>query len=240
MNPAITGISGSSIPCVVTDGVPMRTPLVTNGLRGSSGIVFLFSVMPASSSVAWAILPVSSPSNGVRSTTIMWVSVPPETRRNPSPARAEASAEALETIWCAYFRKLGCIASRKAMALPAMTCSSGPPCQPGNTALSIAFACSAVERMQPPRGPRSVLCVVKVTTSEYGTGFGCAPPATRPARWAMSNSRSAPTSSAIDRNASGSRRRGYEVVPATIIFGRCSRASSRTWSIWMRSSAPVP
>ena len=31
------------MPCVVTDGVPMRTPLVTNGLRGSSGIVFLFT-----------------------------------------------------------------------------------------------------------------------------------------------------------------------------------------------------
>ena len=35
------------MPCVVTDGVPMRTPLVTNGLRGSSGMVFLFSVIPA-------------------------------------------------------------------------------------------------------------------------------------------------------------------------------------------------
>ena len=39
---AIIAISGSFIPCVVTDGVPMRTPLVTNGLRGSSGMVFLF------------------------------------------------------------------------------------------------------------------------------------------------------------------------------------------------------
>ena len=39
MNAAIIGISASVIPCVVTDGVPMRTPLVTNGLRGSSGIV---------------------------------------------------------------------------------------------------------------------------------------------------------------------------------------------------------
>ena len=31
---------------------------------------------------------------------------------------------------------------------------------------------SAVDTMQPPRGPRSVLCVVKVTTSACGTGFG--------------------------------------------------------------------
>jgi len=43
----IVAISGSFIPCVVTEGVPMRTPLVTNGLRGSSGIVFLFKVIPA-------------------------------------------------------------------------------------------------------------------------------------------------------------------------------------------------
>ena len=83
------------MPWVVTDGVPMRTPLVTNGLRGSSGTVFLLSVMPASSSVDWATLPVSSASNGRRSTTIRWLSVPPETSRNPSPASASASADAL-------------------------------------------------------------------------------------------------------------------------------------------------
>ena len=53
MNEAISVICGSAMPCVVTDGVPMRRPLVTKGLRGSSGIVFLFSVIPASSSVAW-------------------------------------------------------------------------------------------------------------------------------------------------------------------------------------------
>ncbi len=41
----------------------------------------------------------------------------------------------------------------------------------------------------------------------------------------MSNISSAPTSSAIFLNGSGSRRRGYDVVPATIIFGRCSSAS---------------
>ena len=97
----MVAISGSPIPCVVTAGVPMRRPLVTNGLRGSSGTVFLFSVMPASSSVDWATLPVSSSSNARRSTTIMWLSVPPDTSRNPSPASAFASAAALATIWWA-------------------------------------------------------------------------------------------------------------------------------------------
>ena len=38
MSAAMAAISASVMPWVVTDGVPMRTPLVTNGLRGSSGI----------------------------------------------------------------------------------------------------------------------------------------------------------------------------------------------------------
>ena len=93
--------------------------------------------------------------------------------------------------------------------------------------------------MQPPRGPRSVLWVVNVTTSANGTGSGAAPPAISPAMWAASNMNSAPTSSAIARNGSGSSRRGYDVVPATISFGRCSRARSRIWSKSMRSSPGV-
>ena len=36
--------------------MPIRTPLVTNGLRGSSGIVFLLSVIPASSSADLRVL----------------------------------------------------------------------------------------------------------------------------------------------------------------------------------------
>ena len=44
----------------------------------------------------------------------------------------------------------------------------------------------------PARGPRSVLCVVVVTKSEYGTGLGCTPAATSPAMCAMSVISSAP------------------------------------------------
>ena len=57
-------------------------------------------------------------------------------------------------------------AMRRHTALAAMTCMSGPPCMPGNTALSIASACSARHMIMPPRGPRRVLCVVNVTTSQ--------------------------------------------------------------------------
>ena len=39
------------------------------------------------------------------------------------------------------------------------------------------------------RGPRSVLCVVVVTTWAWPNGEGCSPAATRPAKWAMSTNR---------------------------------------------------
>ena len=55
-----------------------------------------------------------------------------------------------------------------------------------------------------PAGPRSVLWVVKLTTSATPTGLGCTPPTMRPAGWAASKRKSAPTSSAIWRNGSGS------------------------------------
>ena len=70
--------------------------------------------------------------------------------------------------------------------MAATACISGPPCMIGKTALSIALACSALQTIMPPRGPRSTLCVVKVTTSAYGTGLGIALPATRPMKCAAS------------------------------------------------------
>ena len=111
-----------------------------------------------------------------------------------------------------------------------MACMSGPPCIIGKAALSMALACSALQTNAPPRGPRSTLCVVKVTTSAYGTGLGIALPATRPMKCAASTIRIAPTSSAISRNAAKSISRGMAEPPQMIIFGRCSRARSRTWS----------
>ncbi len=89
-----------------------------------------------------------------------------------------------------------------------MMCSSGPPCWPGNTAELIFLAYSSRHRIIPPRPPPIVLWIVVVTTSAYGTGFGCRPAATRPAKWAMSTIRYAPTASAIERNRSKSSTRG--------------------------------
>src|SRR6516225_5413163 len=80
-----------------------------------------------------------------------------------------------------------------------MTCISGPPCTPGKTVASICFANFSSHITMPPRGPRKLLCVVVVTNCACGIGLGCCPPATRPAMWAISIKRSAPTESAIWR-----------------------------------------
>ena len=68
----------------------------------------------------------------------------------------------------------GCSASRNATALAAITCINGPPCVPGKI-IELSFLVTsslARARISPPRGPRSVLCVVVVTTSAIGTGLG--------------------------------------------------------------------
>ena len=72
---------------------------------------------------------------------------------------------------------------------------------PGKIAEFTFFAnSSSFVKIMPPRGPRKVLCVVVVTISAYGTGFGCKPAATRPAICAISTINLAPTSSAISLN----------------------------------------
>ena len=89
------------IPAVVWAAVPSRSPEVTKGERGSPGMVLRLRVIPARSRTSWACLPVSSASKGRRSIRIRWLSVPPETSRNPSAARARARAAALATTLAA-------------------------------------------------------------------------------------------------------------------------------------------
>ena len=42
---------------------------------------------------------------------------------------------------------------------------------PGKICELIFFSSDSLHRISPPRGPRSVLWVVEVTTSQYGTGL---------------------------------------------------------------------
>src|SRR5881296_57147 len=164
MASAISSISFARMPRVVTIGVPSRMPLAMAGGLSSNGIAFLLTVMPASSSAASASLPVI-PLDFATSTSIRWVSVPPDTIRKPRFWRPFARALAFAKTCCWYFLKPGESASFRATALAAMTCINGPPWRPGKTALSSAFAYSALHITIPPRGPRNVLWVVVVTKS---------------------------------------------------------------------------
>ena len=103
--------------------------------------------------------------------------MPPLTRRKPPPRRprkhrARSPRPASGTPRTPAQRVL------QATALAAMTCTSGPPCTPGKTARSISLAHSGAHSTSPPRGPRSVLCVVVVTKSRVAaraTGEGRSP-----------------------------------------------------------------
>src|SRR5207249_4334075 len=138
MSAPMRSISASFIPRVVTAGVPMRMPDAIPGFWGSYGMVFLFTVIPTASSAFSACLPVRF--SGRTSTSIRWLSVPPDTMRRPAFASDAASVRAFTRICFAYALNSGVAASFSITALPAITCMSGPPWTFGNTALSIAFA----------------------------------------------------------------------------------------------------
>ena len=118
-------ISSSLKPLEVEAGVPILIPLVTNGLFVSNGIAFLFTVIPTSSSIFSASLPVTPVS--VRFTSIRWLSVPPLTSLKPSAISVSARTDAFLTTCSAYVLKLGSSASLKHTALAAIVCIRGPP-----------------------------------------------------------------------------------------------------------------
>ena len=105
MNPAIFCISGSFMPRVVTAGVPTRIPDVTKGLCVSNGMEFLLTVICALSRTVAASFPVTL--TGRRSTSIMWLSVPPDTIRRPAFSNAAAITFAFFTICAAYSLNAG-------------------------------------------------------------------------------------------------------------------------------------
>ncbi len=134
--------------------------------------------------------------------------MPPVSTSMPPAISSSAKAWALAIV-CRWRSRNGSLwAIFRATALAAMTCISGPPCWPGKTERSMSLASSSLQRIIPLRGPQSVLWMVVVTTSACGTGLGCSPAATSPAKWAMSTISLAPTESAISRKAAKSSWRG--------------------------------
>ena len=154
-------------PRVASARVPTRRPLVTIGGRGSNGTALRLTVMPMSCRRSSACWPSSSDSR--RSTSTRCTSVPPVRTLTPWPGAAAAPRRRPwrpPTVRClALAEELGLRRSCSATALPAMTCSSGPPCWPGKTAELIFLAYSSRQMIMPPRAPPSVLWIVVVTTS---------------------------------------------------------------------------
>ena len=79
---AISRMSSSTRPRVVSAGVPIRRPEGFIGGRSSNGIALRLTVIPTSSRRSSAVLP-SSPV-GVRSTSTRWTSVPPVSTVDPA------------------------------------------------------------------------------------------------------------------------------------------------------------
>ena len=151
----------------------------------------------------------------------------PRSRHVGAASGARRGSRAPASVRRCRSRKSSPAATLKATALPAMTCSSGPPCWPGKTAELIFLAISAsFVRMMPPRGPPQRLVGGRGDdVRRAARARGAAPP--RPGRRSAPCPRTGrrPTSSAIRRNSAKSRCRGYADHPAMIILGRCSWAS---------------
>ena len=200
-------MSSSTMPRVVSAGVPIRSPEGFIGGRSSNGIALRLTVIPTCSSRCSAVLP--SRPVGPRSTSTRCTSVPPVSTSTPFAISSSANARALAIVCRWRARKGSDWAIPSATALAAMMCISGPPCWPGKIARLISVASSSsLVRIIPLRGPQSVLWTVVVVTCACSTGFGCSPAATRPAKWAMSTISFASTESAISRKAAKSSWRG--------------------------------
>ena len=95
MSSTIHGILSSFSPRVVIAGVPKRNPEVWNAERVSNGTMFLLVVMSAATSAFSATLPVRSGYFVRRSTSMLWLSVPPEIILYPLSMNACAITAAL-------------------------------------------------------------------------------------------------------------------------------------------------
>ena len=129
-------ISSSFMPRVVTAGVPSLTPLVTNGeariIRNCILVACNVSCIQTLLQLLYRLVSCSD-----RSTSIRWLSVPPDTILTPLLHKSVSRVLiAFLTTCSAYTLKARAqVLPLKHTALPAITCIRGPPWIPGNTAL---------------------------------------------------------------------------------------------------------
>ena len=185
MTSAISRMSSSTKPRVVRAGVPMRRPEGFIGGRSSKGIALRLTVI--------ADLVQAAPRRSARRAERgqvdehqVDVGAAGEDRRCRRPQAVGERLRVGDRLPLVGAERLARGDLEARPPWPAIMCISGPPCWPGKTALSIAFAYSSRQRIMPLRGPRSVLWIVVVTTSASGPGWGAAPAATSPAKCAIS------------------------------------------------------
>ena len=190
--PASVSQSVCPKPRVVSAGVPMRRPEVTKGERGSFGTEFLFAVMRARSRPrprpcrCRAGRTGRSASGGcrcrrTRCDSRVAGSRPPWRARWPPPGAGSPEGRRQRFLEC---HRLGGDHMHQRPALDA-----------GKTAESsfLQKSSSCPRQDDAAARPRSVLCVVLVTTCACGSGLGYTPAATSPATCAMSTQNTAPT-----------------------------------------------
>lgn len=226
--------AGASNHRVVIAGVPNRIPDGSSGFLVSNGIIFLLVETPILSRIFSASFPDIPRDQKISSKTI-WLSVPHDMTLMPLDENSFAITRELSTTCRTYVENSGWSASPNAIALASVVWSCGHHWIPGNTALAIIGPNFSLDIIIAPRGHLSVLCVVVVTTSQYGTGFSRTHPAISHAICAISAISIAPTSSAIWRNLFQSSEREYAENPAMMSFGLCSFANCSTISMSINS-----
>ena len=111
---------------------------------------------------------------------------------------------------------------------------------PGNTLRSRSLAYSSLHSTMPPRGPRSVLCVVVVTKSAHRHGIVVQPGRHQAGVMGHVDKQLRPDSRGdLGELADAESRADRRSAPATISFGLCSRASAATWSKSIRCVSRV-
>ena len=161
----------------------------------------MFAVIPALSRASWATLPVT-PRAEVDEHQVVVGAAGDDPQ--PQPARRR-QALALSTI-LRHNREVRPGRFGETDRFGGDDVHQGPPCIQGKTALSILGGRFPAED-DPPRGPRSVLWVVKVTTSAWGTGLRVGPAGDQAGDVGGVDHNSAPTSSAISRKRAKSMKR---------------------------------
>ena len=153
-------------------GVPRRMPEVTIGFSVSFGMPFLLQVMSARSEHVLGLLAGEALRAQVDQHHVVFGAAGDDARPRAFSTSPSACAFCDDLVAVGLELGLQRLAERHRLAGDHV--HQRAALQAGEDgAVDLLRDVFVFIRMKPPRGPRSVLCVVEVTTSACGTGFGC-------------------------------------------------------------------